>query len=107
MTGAISGHVPGDSPEERAVRLAGRLAELGVARLALADDAGWRELLPRDADLPGIILRALGTSRPADATNPPTPPELIGLDRPVSVTLSHGALRFVTTDAAIADALVS
>lgn len=107
MTTAITGEIPGDSPEERAVRLAGRLAELGVARLALADDAGWRELLPRGADLPGIILRAYGPSRPGDDGDPPTPPELIGLDRPVSVTLSRGALRFVTTDATIADALVS
>jgi len=50
-----SGSIPGDTPRERAVNLAGWLAEQGVQELTLAG----RPLGARETDLPGAINAAL------------------------------------------------
>lgn len=59
MSEALSGRVPGGKAAERAVTLAGALAECGVARLALWGP-GRREskLEARETDLPGVIMGA-------------------------------------------------
>ena len=56
----MTGDVPGRDARERAVRLAGALAEMGVTRLVV--EAGWvsREVRARETDLPEVVLRSLG-----------------------------------------------
>jgi hypothetical protein len=54
------GAVPGAGLRERAVRVAGALAELGVTRLVLECAGERRELRPRETDLVGVIARAGG-----------------------------------------------
>lgn len=49
--------IPGASAWERAVNLAGLLAELGETRIVLEADGSRRELSARDADLPGELFR--------------------------------------------------
>jgi hypothetical protein len=58
-------HHPGPIPIERAVKLAGALAESGVATLHLLDGLGIpaeaaasRRLQARETDLPGELVRA-------------------------------------------------
>ena len=58
MSGAVSGVVPGAGPRERAVVIAGALAELGVQRVRVSDDRSVRELAARSTDLPGELLKA-------------------------------------------------
>jgi hypothetical protein len=56
---APAGLVPGASPTERAVRLAGALAEAGVQRLTLTGaDGSVRMLEARQTDLPGLLAAA-------------------------------------------------
>ncbi len=53
------GTIPGASAQERAVRLAGNLAELGATRLTLTQPGtAPRELAARLTDLPAVILAA-------------------------------------------------
>jgi hypothetical protein len=48
--------VPGATPRERAIRLAGALAELGITQLILTKPDGARaQLTARHTDLPGIL----------------------------------------------------
>jgi hypothetical protein len=49
--------IPGATAWERAVNLAGLLAELGETRLVLEAGGSRRELSARDADLPGELSR--------------------------------------------------
>lgn len=51
------GRIPGDSAAERAVAIAGLLAELGVQSLELRTPAGARTLYARTTDLPGLLTR--------------------------------------------------
>lgn len=83
-------------PKDRAILLAGALAEASVTNLALATPSGWITLQPRQTDLPSLILDA--ASR-ADA-------ELVALDRPIRVVLRSDALLVFTTDPRLADALL-
>ena len=55
----MKGLIKGATPVERAVRLAGVLAESGIPRLMLTQpDAAPRELRTRLVDLPGLIAAA-------------------------------------------------
>jgi hypothetical protein len=59
VTDRLSGQVPGGGARERAVRLAGALAELGVTRLVFQRPGDQpRELAARTTNLPGLILEA-------------------------------------------------
>lgn len=48
--------IPGASEWERAVNLAGLLAELGETLLVIESAAGRRELKPRETGLPGELV---------------------------------------------------
>lgn len=87
--------VPGADAPQRAVSLAGALAEAAVTNLALASARGWTPLQARQTDLPSLLLEA--------ATLPDA--ELLALDRPIRITLTTDAFLAFTTDAAFADAL--
>ncbi len=101
------GSIDADSPEARAILLAGRLAESGVAPLALfaesadPDDSprGWRELHARESDLPGLILAALKTAGPRGRVT------LMALDRVLKVECSAHQCLWWTTDEPTAAAL--
>jgi hypothetical protein len=67
VSGAVSGAVPGAGPRERAVVIAGALAELGVQRVRVRDAHGERELAARSADLPGEVLKTGECTVEADA----------------------------------------
>lgn len=56
------GSVPGATPMDRAVALAGVLAELGQTRLLwrAGGEAQWRALCARQTDLPGVLCDARG-----------------------------------------------
>lgn len=56
---SLRGEVPGVDARDRAVRLAGALAELGEKRIVLVRGDGEREeLAVRGTDLPGAIVAA-------------------------------------------------
>lgn len=87
--------VPGTTIRERAIALAGVLAEAGVADLALASPEGWVRLTPRQTDLPALLAAA--AERPEA--------ELLALDRPIRVALTPSSFLAFTTDPGFADAL--
>ncbi len=88
--------VPGVTPRDRAINLAGALAEAAVTQLALVSSQGWAALDVRHTDLPSLILQA--------ATRPDA--ELLALDRPIRVVLTPRSLLVFTTDLLLADALL-
>lgn len=52
------GTIEGGTPFERAVRVAGALAEMGIPRLRVRSSSGIdQELAARETDLPGELLR--------------------------------------------------
>ncbi len=48
-----------EASRDHAVRIAGALAELGVATIRFEDALGQRELVARETDLPGAIRASL------------------------------------------------
>lgn len=77
MTSA--GVIKGVDPSERALALAGWLAEHGVGGLcALEEDGGWTPLTPRRTDLPRELLVRAETG----------PVELVATDRPLRVVFT-------------------
>lgn len=79
MAVELRGELPGASAHDRAVALAGAIAEMGVRRVALAPGAagGWVELGARDTDLPGALLAALARAGEGEGA------EVFCLDRPL------------------------
>jgi hypothetical protein len=74
-----AGAIRGENPSERAIALAGWLAEHAVGGLcAIEDDGGWTPLVPRRTDLPHELLRR------AEAG----PVELVATDRPLRVVFT-------------------
>ena len=81
--------VPGATAQERAIRLAGALAELGITQLVLVRPDGTREQLhARRTDLPAILSSAQSGTLEAPA---------------LRITL--GSLSWESTDPALADRL--
>lgn len=101
------GRVAGATPRARAVALAGRLAELGVTRVAIAplgdgvQQIGWRELRPGETDLPGQLLSALEIAGATGIV------ELFCLDRPVRFECGRDAFEWVCADAGLNEQLMA
>jgi len=88
-----AGVVAGADARQRAVRLAGALAELGVTGLVLKkSDGSAAELRARETDLPGVILASPGFV-------------LSSAGLGVEVTISGDRLEWTARDAGAAAAL--
>jgi hypothetical protein len=91
-----------DAALARAV--AGALAEMGVAGVAVAldspaDPGGWRPLRPRTTDLPGTILDALRRAGEGGGV------EIVCLDRPLLIEVRAGRWRWACEDGEVATQL--
>lgn len=64
MSATMRGTIEGNTTRQRAIRLAGCLAELGEGRLLTIDEGGTAlgELHARETDLPAWIERAIATT---------------------------------------------
>ncbi len=97
MSAVHSGRIAGDDLPGAASALAGLLAEMGIADLAIADDQGWVRLAPRETDLPGVLMDVAPSGRA----------ELMALDRSLRVEIRPDGLRWFTGPGPLADALLS
>jgi hypothetical protein len=85
-----TGFIDGDTTEDRAVNAAGWLAERGVTRIGIVGEGGgWTDFVARRTDLPGEIVRRLDGGLV----------ELIALDRPLRVIVTHDECLWQAGDA--------
>lgn len=93
MPEELTGETPGRDAAERAIRVAGALAELGATRLVLHTEVGGTLVLEaRRTDLPGAILGAAPGSV-LECTE-------LGLE----IQIGSGSLRWRARDPAAAEA---